>query len=110
MGERARDIVQEQQRATLDATEPPVAPRWPHRDHVTVEAWLGDCIEGECDHVDPDTADSTDRALDTCPSIQFVVCIDCMDEQGTGRDERYWDDMPLCPWPCPVRMNGGEHA
>ena len=25
-----------------------------HTEHVTVEAWAADCIEGECEHIDED--------------------------------------------------------
>ncbi|MFF2631980.1 hypothetical protein ACFVR6_03765 [Microbacterium sp. NPDC058021] len=72
-----------------------------HAEHVTVEAWMRDCIEGECEHVDPDEAGTTDTAVDTCPSTQFVVCVDCMDEKGAGRDEEGWDELPLEAWPHP---------
>ncbi len=68
-----------------------------HAEHVTVEAWMRDCIEGDCEHVDKDGEGS----LDLCPSEQFTVCVDCMDEKGAGRDEEDWDDWPLEAWPHP---------
>lgn len=52
-----------------------------HAEHVTIpETWPSDCLEGDCEHRDE-------------------VCVDCMDEEGFGRDPEGWDDTPLEAWP-----------
>ncbi|MCJ1709262.1 hypothetical protein [Microbacterium sp. VKM Ac-2923] len=71
--------------------------RRPHADHVTVEAWPLDCIEGECDHV----TEEGEGDLGLCSPTNFAACVDCMDEKGAGRDEEGWEDWPLEAWPHP---------
>lgn len=75
-----------------------------HAEHATVEAWPHDCLEGECDHLDEHGEPDFDR----CPSIQFVTCVDCMDEKGAGRVPEDWDDWPLEAWPHPGSANWQE--
>lgn len=66
-----------------------------HEEHITLETWNADCIEGECDHVDED---GMPEDLSACPSSQTKVCVDCMDEQEKGRDPDLWEQVTA--WPC----------
>lgn len=69
-----------------------------HQEHVTVSwAYAATCLEGECEHVDEN---GEPEDLSACPTAPpFEVCVDCMDDEGRGRDPEDWDDVPLMPWP-----------
>lgn len=83
-------------------------PDMKHAEHVTVpETWPSDCLEGECEHRDED---GEPEGLDLCPSSPFEVCLDCMDEEGFGRDPEQWDDTPLEAWPHPGSEGWHEMA
>lgn len=75
-----------------------------HAEHVTVEAWPSNCIEGECDHLD----EHGEPDFELCPSTQVEVCVDCMDEEGFGRDPEGWDDTPLEEWPHTGSQGAGD--
>ena len=66
-----------------------------HAEHVTVDAWWEDCIEGECDHVDEDGMPDD---LSACPSFRMEVCVDCQVERGQTNDPAWWEGS-LAPWP-----------
>ena len=68
-----------------------------HAEHIMVEARHGDCLEGECEHVD----EWGEGDLDLCPVVHFDTCVDCMDEAGHGRDPDEWEEIPLEAWPHP---------
>lgn len=76
-----------------------------HAEHRTLEAWPEDCVEGECDHRDED---GEPQDLTVCPSIMFDVCVDCMDEEGAGREREGWDFRTLLPWPHPLSAGWTE--
>ena len=70
-----------------------------HAEHVQVEAWSMDCIDGDCEHRDDD---GKPEDLSACPSAPMEVCVDCMEIAGAGHDPKQWEER-LSPWPC-------EHA
>ena len=70
-----------------------------HAEHVQVEAWSMDCIDGDCEHRDED---GKPEDLSACPSSLMEVCVDCMEIAGVGRDPKHWEAV-LHEWPC-------EHA
>lgn len=67
-----------------------------HTEHVTVDAWAEDCIEGECEHVDEDGMPDD---LSACASFQMEVCVGCQVERGLTSDPAWWEGA-LSPWPC----------
>lgn len=79
-----------------------------HSEHVTVNwAYWGNCLEGDCEHVDED---GQPEDLSACPNVPpFEVCVNCMDDDGRGRDPEHWDDVPLIAWPCVVVTEQGEN-
>lgn len=79
-----------------------------HAEHVTVSwAYWGNCLEGDCEHLDED---GQPEDLSACPNVPpFEVCVDCMEEDGRGRDPEHWDDVPLIAWPCAVVTEQGEN-
>lgn len=66
-----------------------------HAEHVSVDAWSADCIEGECDHVDENGMPDD---LSVCPSFSMEVCVDCQVERGLTSDPAWWEGA-LSPWP-----------
>lgn len=70
-----------------------------HTEHVTVEAWSADCIEGECDHIDENGMPDD---LTACPSLPMEVCVGCQVERGLTSDPEWWEGA-LSPWPCEFR-------
>lgn len=66
-----------------------------HEEHVTIEAWSADCIEGECEHVDEDGMPDD---LSACPGFDMEVCVDCQVERGLTNDPAWWEGA-LSPWP-----------
>lgn len=75
-----------------------------HEDHITVKAWESACIIGECGHVDENGNEND--SLELCPSVEFTVCIDCMDERGAGRMKEGWEEWSLSSWPHEKISNG----
>lgn len=75
-----------------------------HIERVTITDALGwDCVEGECEHSDEANMEN----FDNCPKITIEVCVDCMDERGHGREQRFWEELvshtdPPEPVPEPV--------
>lgn len=66
-----------------------------HEEHVLLETWSEDCVEGECDHgTDGDPTED----LSQCPSTFLEICVDCMDDRGAGRDPGLWENVTR--WPC----------
>lgn len=62
-----------------------------HTERVTItDALNWDCVEGECEHIDEDGQPEDWWA---CPKITIEVCVDCMDERGHGRDQRFWEEL-----------------
>ena len=77
-------------------------PTQKHAEHLTIpDALNADCFYGDCEH----TVDEDGWIIDdaTCPTFEYNVCVDCMDEAGHGRDEEAWSDREagLMPWPHP---------
>lgn len=63
-----------------------------HTERVTItDALAWDCVEGECEHYDEDEADM--GMWEHCPKITIEVCVDCMEERGHGREERFWEEL-----------------
>ncbi|WP_292727127.1 hypothetical protein [Microbacterium sp. UBA837] len=77
-----------------------------HAEHVKVDAYAADCLEGECEHVN----EWGEGDLELCPVIKFDTCIDCMDEAGAGRDPEGWEEWPLNAWPHPGSAGWTETA
>lgn len=69
-----------------------------HAEHVDVDALPADCIEGECEHLVDEHGCITDAV---CPVMIFRVCVDCMEQEGHGRDPGGWEELPLEAWPHP---------
>lgn len=67
-----------------------------HTEHVTVDAWAADCIEGECEHVDEDGMPDD---MSACASFRMEVCVGCQVERGLTSDPAWWEGA-LSPWPC----------
>lgn len=74
-----------------------------HSERITITDALGwDCVEGECEHSDEPNMNN----FDNCPKITVEVCVDCMEERGFGRDQRFWEELvshaePPKPEPTP---------
>lgn len=83
----------------LEADIPTLEVEREHAEHVVVDALSQYCWEGECDHDE-----------DACPWIAFDTCVDCMDEDGAGRDAGEWEGRPLLPWPHPGSAGWTETA
>lgn len=66
-----------------------------HTNHITIDAWSADCIEGECDHIDEDGMPDD---LSACVSFPMEVCVDCQVERGLTSDPAWWEGA-LSPWP-----------
>lgn len=60
-----------------------------HSERITITDALGwGCVEGECEHSDEANMDN----FDNCPKITIEVCVDCMEERGFGREQRFWEE------------------
>lgn len=74
-----------------------------HTEHLTINDALDySCADGYCEH------DVDDFGESTCPPLIVEVCVDCMDEEGAGRDPGEWDDRPLRSWPHPEPVDSGS--
>ena len=67
-----------------------------HQEHVTVEAWSMDCVEGECEHRNED---GEPEDLSACEGFEMEVCVDCMVARGHDRDPKWWEGA-FDKWPC----------
>jgi len=69
-----------------------------HLEHVRLDAYSMDCIEGECDHRDED---GQPEDLSACPTSQMEVCVDCQEIGGASREPSNWE--VYAEWPCDER-------